>query len=78
MGLSNYGVKFLREWVHTKGIVKRIVDQVVENSAPPYALGIPMNYTKSDLDSLNELNEEISEIRNLLKITIEKYKEQIL
>lgn len=66
--------KLSQDWVHTRGIVKKIVDQIVGKSdLPPYGLSIPMNYTENDLDSLNELSKIISEFGKLLKPIMEKY-----
>ena len=66
--------KLSQDWVHTKGIMDRVVTQVVEKSdVPPWALVIPMNYAESDLDTINELRNRISKFRSLLTAVMEKY-----
>ncbi len=66
-------------WVHTKGFVNNIVARVSEKAdAPPWALSIPMNYVQSDLEVINELGKQISMFRNLLEVSIEKYKASVL
>jgi len=68
--------KLSKDWVHTKGVVDRIVSQISEKSGPPsWALVIPMNYSESDLDTIKELGKRISQFRKLLKVTIENYKQ---
>jgi len=70
--------KLSQEWVHTKGIVQKIIDHVEKKSdLPPYALPIPMNYTEKDLDSLRELAERTSELREILKVACDKYKMEV-
>jgi len=66
--------KLSQDWIHTKGIMDRVVTQVVEKSdVPPWALVIPMNYAESDLDTINELRNRISKFRSLLTTVMEKY-----
>ncbi len=81
LGLENYFValwgKLSQDWIHTKGIMNRVVAQVVEKSdVPPWALVIPMNYAESDLDTINELRNHISKFRNLLKTVMKKYQQK--
>jgi hypothetical protein len=78
LGLENRFValwgKLSRDWVHTRGIVNRFVAQVVEKSdVPGWSLVIPMTYAQGDLDSLEELGRHISELRGLLKATMQAY-----
>jgi hypothetical protein len=69
--------KISEGWIHTRGIVEKIVDQVVKTGRPPsYGLVIPMYYGEGDLDHLNELGKRTAEFRKLLKVTIEKYKKK--
>ena len=69
--------KLSKDWVHTKGIVDRIVSQISEKSgAPSWALVIPINYAEDDLDTIKELGKRISQFRKLLKATIENYKQE--
>ena len=69
--------KLSKDWVHTKGIVDRIVSQIGEKSGTPsWALVIPMNYAEDDLDTIKELGKRIPQFRKLLKDTIENYKQE--
>lgn len=65
--------KLSQDWVHTKGFIDKLVSHVTEKSdMPPWALAIPMNYTESDLNILEELRNSISQFRSLLATTMEK------
>ena len=67
--LSNY-------WVHPRGIVKRVVNEIVEKSdVPSWAWIIPMNYSESDLDTIKELDKCISQFRSILKATMKNYEQ---
>jgi hypothetical protein len=44
---------------------------------PPWALVIPMNYTDNDLDALEELRKRISQFKELLAATAEKYQQEL-
>jgi len=69
--------KLSQDWVHTKGIMDRVVAQVVEKSdVPPWALVIPMNYTVNDLNTIDELRNRISKFRSLLTAVMEKYQKR--
>ncbi len=66
-----------QDWIHTKGIMDGVVDQLIEKSdVPPWALVVPMNYGKNDLDTINELRNHISKFRNLLTAVMVKYKQE--
>lgn len=68
--------KLSKDWVHTRGVVDRVVSQISEKSGPPsWALVIPMNYAEDDLDTIKELCKRVSQFRELLKVTIENYKQ---
>ncbi|MEM2914669.1 MAG: hypothetical protein QXH91_04635 [Candidatus Bathyarchaeia archaeon] len=70
--------KLSEGWVHTRGIVQKIINHIEEKSdLPPYALPIPMNYTDNDVDSLNELAKRTSELRKILKAACDKYKMEV-
>jgi hypothetical protein len=59
-------------WVHPRGLFKRIVDTVVKHKAPPaFALAIPMYYGEEDQETLSELKENLVDFRNLLRMIIE-------
>lgn len=65
--------KLSQDWIHTKGIMDGVVAQLIEKSdVPPWALVIPMNYSESDLDTINELRNHISKFRSLLKAVMAK------
>jgi len=67
-----------REWIHTKGIVDRVVDRLAqEGDVPPWALVVPLNYTEDDLDALDNLREQISRFRGLLQVTMEQYQQEL-
>jgi len=69
--------KLSQDWVHTKGIMDRVVAQVVEKSdVPSWGLVLPMYYAESDLDTIDELRNRISKFRNLLTAVMEKYQQE--
>ena len=69
--------KLSQDWVHTKGVVNRIVKEITEKSpAPSWTFIIPIKYIETDLDAIEELGKHISQFRNLLKVTIENYKQE--
>jgi len=69
--------KLSQGWLHTKGFTDKLVGHVTEKSdMPPWALAIPMNYTESDMDILEELRNRISQFRSLLATTMEKYRQE--
>jgi len=70
--------KLSHDWIHTKGIMDRVVNQTISKSGvPPWALLIPMNYTEDDLDSVDELRRRICEFRSLLTATMGKYQQEL-
>lgn len=70
--------KLSHDWVHTEGIMRRLVNHLItESGVPPWALVIPMNYTKDDLDAADELRKRICQFRSLLTPTMEKYQQQL-
>ena len=75
LGLNKKSVKLWgklsQDWIHTKGIVDRIVKKITEKSdAPSWAFIIPVKYIENDLDTIDELRKRISQFRSLLKDTI--------
>ncbi len=81
LGLENDFValwgKLSQYWVHTKGIMDRVVAQVVEKSdVPSWGLVLPMYYAESDLDTIDELRNRISKFRSLLTAVMEKYQQE--
>lgn len=70
--------KLSQDWVHTKGIMDRVVNHINTGSGvPPWALVIPMNYTEDDLHSLDELRSRICRFRILLTATMAKYQQEL-
>ncbi|MGH7800258.1 MAG: hypothetical protein ACREOW_06450 [Thermodesulfobacteriota bacterium] len=70
--------KLSEYWSHTRGIMDRVVAQViVKSDVPPWALVIPMSYVESDLDSIDELHNRISKFRSLLTVGMEKYEQEL-
>lgn len=74
LGLNKSSIKLWgklsQDWVHTKGIVKRIINE--KSDAPSWAFMIPVKYINNDLSVIDELGNRISQFRSLLKATIEK------
>ncbi len=67
--------KLSKDWIHTKGVMDKVVYQVAEKSnVPPWGLVIPCNFVTADLEDIEELHKRISQFRNLLKITMKNYK----
>ncbi len=67
----NLWKKISQNWVHSKGIVKRVISEIIEKSdVPSWALVIPIEYTNSDLKDIEELGECISKLRELIKAVI--------
>jgi hypothetical protein len=68
--------KLSQNWIHARGIMDKIVGQVIlKSDVPPWALAIPMNYTKNDSDVLTELYNCIFQFRSLLTATMERYQQ---
>jgi hypothetical protein len=68
-----------QEWVHTKGIMDRVVAQVTKQSGVPgWALTLPMSYVDDDMNMIEELGRKVSQFRALLKATIDKWKSNVL
>jgi len=69
--------KLSQNWIHTKGIMDGVVAQVIEKSdVPPWGLVLPMRYSERELDTLDELRNNISKFISLLKTTMEKYQKE--
>ncbi|MBA7617408.1 hypothetical protein ES703_24722 [subsurface metagenome] len=69
--------KLSHDWVHTKGIMDKVVAQVTEKSdVPPWALAIPMTYAENDLDTIDELRNRISKFRSLLTAAMGRYQQE--
>ena len=69
--------KLSRDWVHTKGVANKIINQIIEKSdVPGYALAVPMRFNETDLETINELGHQTAELRTMLKNTIEKWEQK--
>jgi hypothetical protein len=55
----------------------KFVGQIEKSNVPRWALVIPVNYTENDLDALEELRKRISQFRELLAATVEKYQQEL-
>jgi len=67
----NLWKKLSQNWVHPKGIIKRLISEITKKSdVPSWAWIIPMEYTNSDLKDIEELGECISKLRELIKAVI--------
>jgi hypothetical protein len=66
--------KLSQDWIHTKGIVDRIVKEITgKSAAPSWTFIIPIRYTETDLDTIEELGKRISQFRGCLKVIIGRY-----
>lgn len=62
-------------WLHTKGIVDRIVEEISSKSElPVWPLVLPITYNDTELDVLEELRRDVSKFRRLQKEVIEDWK----
>ena len=67
----NLWKKLSQKWVHSKGIVRRLISEITKKSdVPSWALVIPMEYTNSDLEDIKELGKCIYKLRELIKAAI--------
>ena len=67
----NLWKKLSQNWVHPKGIIKRLISEITKKSdVPSWAWIIPMEYTNSDLKDIEELGKCISKLRELIKAVI--------
>lgn len=72
-GLFYLWKKLSKEWVHTEGIVRRVIDHVVkQKDTPPWALVLPLPYNKEDLQKINELGQYLLKFRKILKDMIKR------
>lgn len=70
--------KLSKDWLHSEGFVKRIIDYTLEKAdIPAYALASPMQYREGDIDSINELGSAVSLFRTLLKNTFSEWQKQL-
>lgn len=71
--------KLSEDWVHTRGIVDKIVSRVSEGEDwPIWTVVVPMTYSKGDLTTLEELRKRVSEFRVLLARTLSEWKQKCL
>jgi hypothetical protein len=80
MGHDNVALwgKLSNEWLHTKGYVKKILDETLNKSdIPAYALAIPIIYTEVDIDIIKELQSSVSKFRKLLNEATYKWRNEL-
>jgi hypothetical protein len=64
-------------WLHTKGIIDRIVEEISHKSElPAWPLVMPITYTDTELDVLEELRRNVLEFRGLLNAVMEDWKKR--
>ncbi|MHA1645658.1 MAG: hypothetical protein ACTSV0_11570 [Candidatus Freyarchaeota archaeon] len=67
------------EWIHTKGIVNRIVKEITNKSElPAWPVVLPITYADTELDVLEELRRNVSKFRRLLNAVIEDWKKSLI
>jgi hypothetical protein len=81
LGLNEKSIKLWsklsQDWVHTKGVINRIVTETIEKSdAPSWTVIIPIKYAKNDLDTIGELHKRISQFRSILKDAMGKCQQE--
>lgn len=58
-------------WLHTRGVIDRIVEEISNKSElPAWPLVMPITYSDTELDVLEELRGNVSEFRRLLHAVI--------
>jgi len=63
--------KLSEEWVHPRGILKHIIENVIKKGMPPsWSIILPATYTDDDLNNLEELKKRIAQFRAILKNVI--------
>jgi len=66
------------EWVHPRGILDGIIEQIIKKSdVPPCSLVLQMGYNDNDLDVLNKLKNHVLHFSKILSKTLEHYKNNI-
>jgi len=71
--------KLSESWVHTRGIVDKIVTRVGEgNDWPSWTVVVPTTYGEGDLGILRELQKRVSDFRALLSRTVDEWKHNFL
>lgn len=62
-------------WLHTKGVIDRIVEEISSKSElPAWPLVMPITYSDTELDVLEGLGGNVSEFRRLLHAVVEDWK----
>lgn len=69
--------KLSNDWVHTRGVTGRLVDQLEKTNIPAWSLVLPMNFSKDDLEILTELGERLAELRHLIRLSVDNYQEML-
>lgn len=69
--------KLSEDWLHTRGVINRIVTEAAERGIPAWSVPIPASYTETDLKVIDELRKRISKFREILDVTIEDWKSKV-
>lgn len=69
--------KLSNDWVHTRGVTGRLVDQLEKTNIPAWSLVLPMNFAKDDLEILTELGKRLAELRHLIRLSVGNYQEML-
>jgi hypothetical protein len=71
-GLALLWRNLSQTWVHARGVVDQVVTQVVERSdVPPWALVIPMSYSRHDLSALNWMASQVAIHPRILRSAVQ-------
>lgn len=62
-------------WVHSSGLIDRIVDAVMNRQMTPgYAMVVPIPYDEAEIEDLNELRDCISTFRAIARKVFDEWK----
>ncbi len=64
-----------REWIHSKGILDKIIGQIIQKGdVPPWGLIIPSPYTKNDISNIKKFKKYLSLFREINNEAIKNWK----
>lgn len=64
-----------KNWLHSKGVSDKMIKSLIKGQGvPSWAVTLPMNYTKNDLQDIQKLNTQVSEFRKILELAIANWK----
>ena len=55
------------EWVHSSGLMNRVVSGMMELNVPSWCLAIPTTYSEQDLEDLETLSRNVEELRKIIE-----------